>query len=191
MTDVDADLATKTCPMCFGQIDRRARRCPHCRHPQTAVASWGRRHPIMAIVMGTVGGIVATLAFVWLLGAVLQHKFVPIGRAELVPYQGQIKVVSSRLLFGESKDGPVACAIGEIRNDSDVAWHRIRLQATFLDADQKPIDVAENRAFYYTSEMLPRGQAAFKVKTPLHLPQEKYASCSISITYAEDARSFP
>lgn len=187
MIDVDADLATKTCPMCFEQIDRRARRCPHCRHRQTALAGWCARRPVMAIV----GGIVASVALMWLWGAAVRHKFVPIRRAELVPYQGQIKVVSSRLLFGESKDGPVACAIGKIRNDSDIAWHKLHLQATFLDPDQKPIDVAKDQMFYYTSEMLPRGQTAFKVKTPLHLPQEKYASCSISITYAEDARSFP
>lgn len=178
---------TKTCQMCYGQIDERARRCPHCRHPQTKLRSWFARHPLVtAAIIGVV-----VVGLMWLWAVTVQRLWNPYRSGRACPYRDHIQVVSSETVFGDSKDGPVVCVIGTLENKSDVAWEQIQLEAQFLDSAGKLIDVAKEPRLYYVSHMLPRSQAAFKVRALRDFPKDKYASHKVFVRSAKDDRTWP
>jgi len=171
---------TKTCKTCFEQIDERARKCPHCRTLQGKAQGWIVRHPF----------IFALLCFLPFVLLIALNKYITpniLLRREPQPYTGQIKVVASELAFGESKDGPVVCVIGRLRNDSNIPWSSIDLDAQFLDGNGKVVDVAQDRTYHYMLvDVLPYGECGFKIRGPRDFPKEKYASVKIDVTYAKD-----
>jgi hypothetical protein len=109
----------------------------------------------------------------------------------LPPYSGQIKILTSKMLFGESGEGPLVCVIGTMRNDSDVTWKDVKLDVEFLDKEGNVIDVAQGPKVYFTNEVLPRSEGAFKVRAVREFPKEKYVSHRVHVRYASRRSDFP
>ncbi len=180
--------ATKTCGSCFQEIDARALVCPHCRSPQTRRKVWMRRHPVVTgllVVLGFYALIIPMAMF-------MEHATRSLSpRTDLEPFDGQVSVASSKMVFGQSKDGPVICVIGMLKNDSDLAWKRVELEVQFYDPAGELIDVGTNTRQRYISEILPHGEIAFKVRLVPDVPVEDYASYKLCVRSAADARSYP
>ena len=179
---------TKTCSGCFEEIDVRAVVCPHCRSPQTRRRAWLRRHPVTT-------GLLAVLAFYAVLipmAMLMEHatSFVS-PRSDLEPFDRQVSVASSRMVFGQSKDGPVVSVIGMLKNDSDLAWKRVELEVQLYNSTGELIDVGTDRWQRYVSEIAPQGEIAFKMRLVAEFPVKDYASYKLFVRGATDARSFP
>jgi len=173
---------TKLCRTCYEEIDERARRCPHCLAWQTT----------RAFLFGS--------QFLWLPVLVLAAWFMPVlmARALVGPffrsgtyvvYDGQIEVTESRMLFGDTKDGPVVFVVGRLKNNSDIGWDDIELQAQFFDESHALVNVEAES--HYGRHIMPRGESAFKVRGPADLPRERYARYAVMVTGAVDARRWP
>ncbi len=166
--------ATKLCKFCYMPIDRRARRCPHCRAPLPRL-SW-RALPVgLALVLIL---LVQALFLRWVEGIFSPER--------VVRYAGQIRIAESRMLFGTSEEGPTVYVVGRAMNESDVAWTTPQFEVRFLDRQGELLDVAEEKS--YLSTVAPRGQIAFKVEAPAERPVEDYASYEVRVRSAEHDR---
>jgi hypothetical protein len=169
--------ATKTCAMCAMEIPAKARRCPHCAYFQTRSARvW--HHPVMPALL-----IVA--AFIAL--SFLAESIMPF-RREYPPYSGQIEIVGSRLVFGQGWRGPTAGVVGELRNTSPVSWKDVRFHVEFRDAEGKPVDADQTQQVVGDYDVPSGATLAFEVSFERKYPQEKYATHSVRIVSAKDAR---
>jgi len=173
---------SKLCRMCYEEIDERARRCPHCLRWQTRSAA--------ILSSGLLGWLLGTLLVVGLV-ALFMHTILKPFRSpdECAVYAGQIQVTESHMLFGESKEGPVVLVVGRLRNNSDVEWESVHLQAEFFDESDSLVNVETE--WQYGRHIMPWGESAFKVRGPADLPRERYATYSVTVTGAEDARRWP
>ena len=172
----------KLCPSCYEAMDERARRCPHCLRWQTKSALLFSSGLLWFALIVLTAGILPML-----LGRMVMKRLWP---AEGYPlYDGQIEVTESQMLFGESKEGPVVFVVGRLRNNSDVTWKDIDVQAVFLDESGSLVNV--ETAWQYGHHILPRGESAFKVRGPADLPRGRYAKHKVAVTGAEDARRWP
>ncbi|MDY7011505.1 MAG: hypothetical protein SVV80_12255 [Planctomycetota bacterium] len=181
---------TKTCAMCFEEIDERARKCPHCRSLQAGISAWLSRNPA-AILLIVLIGVLFLFGGRGLWGSFLNSQLVPTGQNDLRTFKGEVKVVSSKMVFGKSEEGPVVCVIGQIKNESEIAWKDLQIVAQFFDQSGELIDVAIGPEYYFASEILPHGEGAFKVRVIADFPKETYASYKINVRSATDVRKFP
>jgi hypothetical protein len=171
--------ATKVCRICYEVIDERAKRCPHCLQWQSKSALL-RYSPVVSGLL-----LMALLIAAWVvMGSLLVRAFR--GSTDYVVYQGQLQVVESRMLFGESAKGPVVFVVGTIKNTSAAEWKDIHLQARFKDPEGKLIDVKAEST--YSRRIMPHGEMAFKAAGPAELPKERYAAYEVGVVSAEDAR---
>ncbi len=181
---------TKTCAMCFEEIDERARKCPHCRHPQAGMSAWLSRNPAAILLIALIG-LLLFLGGLELWGHFVASRLVPTSPDNLRTFNGEVKVVSSKMVFGKAKEGTVVCVIGRIKNESEIAWKDLQIEAQFFDQAGKLIDVAIDPKYYFASEILPHGEGAFKVRAVADFPKETYASYKINVRSATDAKKFP
>jgi hypothetical protein len=168
----------KLCRICQEPIRVAARACPHCGSWQLGSMSW-QIVPLFVLI----AALIAVLAvLVWRLERFNRQS--GLGHSD-ARYAGEIRVASSRMLRGESKDGPTVFVVGIIENASDVSWGDIKIEARFLDAEGKLIDTeVEDFAFW---RIQPRGEMAFKVRTLAQLPAEQYVSHQVRVQSAERA----
>jgi hypothetical protein len=177
----------KTCLTCFSEIDSRALVCPRCRYPQTPCRAWMKRHFLLTALFAFLLICAAFISF----GFVMEFVFPsPITRQNLTPFNGQITVASSRMTFGQSLAGPVVCVVGILKNDSDVAWKGLGLEAQFYDPAGKLLDVHTDAMERYVSQLPPRGECAFMIRLQADHPDEDYASYKLFVRSAVDARSW-
>ena len=116
----------------------------------------------------------------------------PLSRHDPQTFKGQVKVASSKMLFGRSdKDGPVVCVIGILKNDSDVGWKEAQLEAQFYDRTGQLIDVGTDQWQRVIFQVPPHGECAFKIRLPADHPTDSYASYKLFVRSAVDARSWP
>ncbi|NLW50411.1 MAG: DUF3426 domain-containing protein [Candidatus Brocadiaceae bacterium] len=157
--------------MCFREIDRRARACPHCGHMQVRWL-WQIVPPFLLIAAGFM-----------VYGEWLSARLRPDGCAEdAVPYTGQITVTQSEMFKGSD----VVYVVGKLRNESDVEWEKIGIEAQFFDPQGRLIDAEVKR--HYLERLLPHGEMAFKVRTVPDRPVEEYADYGVLVGYAQDIR---
>jgi hypothetical protein len=178
----------KTCQDCFTEIDARASFCPHCRLPQSRPGAWLKRHRILTVVLW----ILLFYAVIIPLALLMQYLFpTPFSNTALRSYNGEVKVASSRMVFGQSKDGPVVSVVGLLKNESDFGWRQLELDVQYFDRKGELIDVGADTRGYYLSTILPRGEIAFKFRGLADLPADDYASYKVFVRVAADARRWP
>ena len=169
---------TKQCKMCLQEIDRRAQACPHCGHWQWR---WQRQVIVPVLIVG------ATL-FVY--GEWLERRMDPENRLDrAVAYRGQIVVTQSEMLKGTSAEGDVVFIVGKLRNESDVEWEDVGVEADFFDAQGRLIDVEVEK--HYLEYLVPHGEMAFKVRVIADRPVEEYADHKVFVGHAQDIRCTP
>lgn len=182
---------TKTCAMCFEEIDERARKCSHCRGPQVGIYAWLSRNPA-AILLIVLIGTLLLFGGMELWGSFLKSRLLITNPDDLRTFRGEVKVVSSKMVFGKSKEGPVVCVIGQIKNESEIAWKDLQIEAQFFGQSGELIDVAVGKLqYWFASGILPHGEGAFKVRAVADFPKETYVSYKIHVRNATDARKFP
>jgi len=172
----------KLCPSCYEAMDERARRCPHCLRWQTK----------SALLFGSpwLRFLLLMLLACWFPLLVIRAALRPLWPFEgYALYDGQIEVIESQMLFGESKEGPVVFVVGRLRNNSDVTWKDMHVEAVFLDESGSLVNVETQ--WQYGRHIAPRGESAFKVRGLADLPRERYAKHKVTVTGAEDARRWP
>lgn len=172
----------KVCGICYQEIHEKARRCPFCLHWQSKSA-FVRHSPTVAFLVVLGAFFVVQTIFASRLAAGLK------GPEHYTVYRDQLKVTESRLLFGQSNEGPVVFVVGKIKNTSDVEWEYVRISAEFRDREGKLIDVVAEPLHIWG--VMPHGEVAFKVRGPADLPAESYASYDVVVASAEDASRRP
>ena len=174
------EQSTKQCRMCFREIDRRARACPYCGNWQGRV-QLAVFVPVLLLGFGL--GLVAY-------GEWLGRRLRPDGRAAgAVAYHGQISVTQSEMFKATSADGDIVFVVGKLRNESDVEWEQVGVEAEFFDPQGRLIDVeAED---HYLEHLIPHGEMAFKVRVVADRPLEEYADHKACVDYAKDIRRNP
>jgi hypothetical protein len=173
-----AEGGTKPCRLCREPVHPRALACPHC-------GAWQRRYLIRRIVPAALVGILLFALFIWYMESWQRE----ISREDRVPYDGRIRVTESHLFFGSGPEGPIVYVVGRMKNESDVAWEKVGLQAVFFNAEGRPIDAATDVDFPGT--VLPRAEVAFKVSGRRYLPIGRYADHEVNVVEAEQVWRWP
>jgi len=104
-------------------------------------------------------------------------------------YRDQIVVVESSMhyLADDQKCGPTVSVVGMLRNESDVEWKDIYLEAQYFDSGGTMID-AEG-AEQYGLIVPAHEEVAFRVRGAAARAPKDYASHKVFVRSARDARS--
>jgi len=169
---------TKVCPHCAETIKLAAKVCPRCRFCQKA---WSLYNPkiITAAVLILITGYSVIMGFV--LDSITGQ-----GR-DFAEYRDQIRVVTSSMSFNPTTTNAYVTTVGLLTNSSEFSWKEIQLEAQYFDASGKLIDTGLNR--YFETEMLPHGEAAFRIRTAADKSDSSYASHKVFVRYAKDGRN--
>jgi hypothetical protein len=170
----------KTCGMCRMEIPADARKCPYCQHFQNR-ATLVFYHPVTAVVLAMVP-LLAMLGFM----VVMMEKLFNRGE-NFEPYQGQIAVADTKLVFGEGKSGPTVAVLGELRNFSAIPWKEVAIHVEFADAAGKRVDVGQKSQ--YDFRLPAKDSTSFKVSFAREFPETNYVKHVVRIVAAKDARA--
>ena len=171
------ERTTVLCRWCRERIDASARRCPHCRAPQSkwAISS----HPAVGAAFMLVALIILGAMFFHLTGHFSDGR-------DFTDYLDKLQIVESEVV-SEEKDGWTTTAVvGRIRNNSDVAWKDVQIEVQFRDGDGKLVDTFTDSDL---AKRYPPGEVrAFKASGWAYLPAERYASYEASVVWAKEAK---
>lgn len=172
------EITSKTCKMCYKEIDSRAKKCPYCQHWQSKI-SMTVRHPAFALFL--------TMGFIVVFGVIFESLFVFDKGEDFATYRNQITISKSKLKFGETSHGPTVVVIGEMKNNSNLSWKDVQLEVRFYDNNNKLIDTDQKNK--YSFEVPANDISTFKVSIPREFPEAQYASCKVRILSAKDSRT--
>jgi hypothetical protein len=167
---------TRLCPVCFSEIDARAKKCPQCHSP-LGIYKFGAAVLVFIFVFGGIG----FLALItW--GLSRPRKF------ETVNHAAEVKTVTSKTYFAPgAQNGMVATIVGALRNDGNETIKSVYLEARFFNANNELIDVFDSS---YMGSIKPREETPFKISdgANIHLPEREYASHKLIVkqAYADD-----
>ncbi len=154
-----------------------AKKCPYCHQWQ---GRWAfLYHPAVMVVLL----MVPLVAFMLITRRELGTK------ENFSAYRDRIVVTESSMHFSAADDkcGPTISVVGTIRNNSEVAWEDVYLEAQYFDAGGKMIDA--NGAQQYGLLIPPHGEVAFRVRGPADRTEQEYTSHKVFVRSARDARS--
>jgi hypothetical protein len=167
-----ADAVTKSCPVCFGTIDARAKKCPHCHSPQ-GIYKFTIPFGIVVAILSLIG--ICTLLS-WAAG--------PHGRQKRIDRASDAKVVSSKQYFAPATgNGVFPLLIASLSNESDHMITGLTYEVRFYNKQDELIDVIEGSnygLFEPHKEFVVKATAS----TSAHLPESDYASHKIIIQRA-------
>jgi len=107
--------------------------------------------------------------------------------ADFADYRDQITVLESEISFNDREKGRAILVIGRLRNESNLSWEDLHLQATFFDTEGNLIDVEQN--FLYSYTLPANDECLFKVSMLQEWPDERYASHEIKVVSAKESDS--
>ncbi len=168
---------TKTCKMCSMGIPANARKCPYCHHWQR----WrSLQHPaVVALLISS-----PVLAMFAVLAMFFNKEF-----REWEPfakYSDQVRIVESKMEFGEDKCDPAVVVIGKVENLSPVDWKDVRFHVEFFNSKDELFDTGQQEC--YTWRFLAEQESSFKISLHRQFPQKEYARYEIRIVSAMDSR---
>jgi hypothetical protein len=114
----------------------------------------------------------------------------PIGtRESFGAYGDQLSVVESSVHYAANADkyGSTVSVIGKIKNDSDVAWKDLYIEAQYFDANGVMVDTQGSEQ--YGLVVPAHGEVAFRVRGSADRAENEYASHKVYVRSARDARS--
>jgi hypothetical protein len=119
---------------------------------------------------------------------VITHRQIG-GRDTFIGYRDQIVVIDSSMHYqpSDEKCGPTISVVGKIKNNSDVPWKDIYLEAQYFDSSGKMIDA--NGAEQYGLTLPPHEEVAFRLRGAADRAERDYASHRVFVHSARDARS--
>lgn len=170
------DSNLKLCKMCYQKIDLRARKCPFCHHWQNRIDSV-LFHPAIAVL---------PFAFVFIIVPLMMRSMFDPGES-FDKYKDQVKITNSQMVFGQTDCGQNLVILGTFKNNSDVSWKDIQLEARFFDHEGRLIDTGQKNEYFYILQE--NSEAPFKFSMKKEFPTEKYVTYSISVLNAKDAKA--
>lgn len=162
-------METKSCLVCFETIDARARKCHHCREVQTKAAAWAHHPAVVTSFLVLVG-----LLLVWLAYSVTR-------KVEQPAFVGKLVVGTSTLKVSKAEGQARLSCFAPVKNSDSGTWSGASLQAEFLDAQGKVIDVHHGRGDF---KLFPGLQATARVSGSANAASEEYSSCRVTILNA-------
>lgn len=170
--------ATKTCHMCFEEIDARARKCPHC--------ATGQGWLFTTIGQMTLGLLpVGAALIIVLLTAYPLVRYLTDKGEDFEQYRDKVQVTDTSMFFTEDDEGQrMVRVVGLLRNDTDVTWRLGDVEVLFLNAEGKLIDAGRVWSVW---AIYPRSERAFEAMERIEEPEDQYVSCRVRILGARDA----
>jgi len=102
-------------------------------------------------------------------------------------YKGQIAILDSQIVFGDTRSGATVGVIGTVKNNSTIPWKEIRFHIDFFDAAGKRVDVKQEEPYGY---YLPAHDSlSFKVSFRREFPQPSYVRQEARVVSAKDGRA--
>jgi len=169
----------KTCKVCFKEIDSRAQKCPHCHHWQSRIAKLIYA-PVPSLFV--LGFLLCFIFFTWETG---EHERFLKSRESFNEYRSDVSIKESSLKFGGTDARPTVAIIGTIENATNISWKYVKFEVQFFDGGGKLIDISQKRIY---TTLKAKGDTNFKLSVPREFPEEQYASHTVNILSATDAR---
>ena len=167
-----ADTITKTCPLCYGTVDARAKKCPHCH---SLLGPY--RIAVPAMVIACIGALFASLVLlICAASARPPHK-----RDNLA---ANLKVITSKHYFApSSNNGTSTVIIGSLTNTGDQPLTYMEIEAQFYNKQNELIDLFSD---FQTGPIAPHEEMPIKMSegTNIHLPEADYATHKLIIKHA-------
>lgn len=102
-------------------------------------------------------------------------------------FPDSLKVLESRMNWAQTRDGLRIFLAGVLTNDSPVAWRAEEFDCRFFDANGVMVDGSTG---YGNVTVCPHDDAAFRVSIVPTALTNDYASFTISVGHARNARSW-
>jgi hypothetical protein len=173
------EAGTKTCKMCGMGIPVTARKCPYCHH-------WHRwfspQNPLVMVLF-------IFIPLLALYGLMIDTVFKPFRQWEqFSKHANQVRIVESKIEFGDDQCGPAVIVVGKVKNLSPVDWKDVRFQVEFFAPKGQLFDAGQQEIYTWR---LPAGkETAFKVSFRRQFPEKEYASHKEDIVSAVDGRQW-
>ena len=166
--------------MCSMEIPATARKCPYCHHWER----WFSRENPQAVVL--LVGIPMYILFAAVMESVKPGPF-----REPEPFakhSNKVKIVESKIEFGEDHCGPAVIVVGKAQNLSPVDWKDVGFHVEFFDPKGGFLDTGKQEPHTWR---LPAGQeSGFKISFHRKSPQKDYARHEVRIVSAVDSRGW-
>jgi len=176
---MDEGKPTKTCRLCYMQIDARAKKCPYCRQWQ---------HLLFLVTLPPQVEYAVLLGIVALSMGTLLLTAYRIGRPpeDFTKHAHELSVAESRMDLWELDGALHLSIVGKLKNDSSLPWQDAELECQFYDAEGRLVDVMQAE---HSGTVPARGEAFFSLSLDPDLPREAYAQHKVVLRFARDARS--
>lgn len=141
-------------------------------------------HPLAAIIPGT-------LLILIVYGFMLKMSQEMFSKGEpFSSHAALVSIITPKMVFGvdgSEQNSPTVAILGKIKNESNVPWEDIKLEAQFFDKDENLIDTTQQEKYSF---MVPaQDESSFKLSFKREFPQEKYVSFKVRIISAKDERT--
>jgi hypothetical protein len=170
---------TKACRICREPIAADAKRCAKCQAWQSRWAAFWNGGSTQSFAQQ----IVWITIMIVVMFATWRYFMFPQG-AEFQAHRQDVVFAGHNLTFGNEKDREYFAVVGTIKNNSDIAWRDIYVEARFLDAKSELIDA-------YSSNLRdvivqPKSEAAFRLTGYTSRPSKEYSKVTLKITSAKE-----
>jgi hypothetical protein len=166
---------SKTCKMCYSEIDARAKKCPHCQHWQNRLFSVLFQPAVVVLII-----------FLILMKLFARSPF-DTGR-DFKTYKDQVLISRSTLTFGQNNCGPTLVVMGTFKNETDITWKDLHIEVTYFDRSGALIDTGQD--YDYSFLVSAKAETPFKISMKREFPADKYSTYNVRILAAKDAKSF-
>jgi hypothetical protein len=167
-----AATLTRTCPVCFSDIDRRAKKCPQCHSP-LGVYRFSAAILVLIFIFGALGFVVF---ITWAMSSRSSHQ-----RPD---HAAELKTVSSKSYFAPgAQNGKVATIVGILRNEAKQTVTSAELEVRFFNEKHELVDVFTSS---YNGSIKTQEEMPFKINdnVNIHLPEPDYSSHVLLVTHA-------
>jgi len=163
------------------EIPIAAKKCPFCHH-------WQRWFSLQnPMILALVILIPLLTVYGAVMGTVLHRPF---REWEQFPkHADQVRVVESKVEFGEDQCGPTVVVVGKVENLSPVDWKDVRFQAEFFNPKGEFFDTGQQEAF--TWRLPAEQETPFKISFRRQFPEKEYANHKVRVIAAVDSRQWP
>jgi len=173
---------TRTCPYCAEVIPYAARVCPRCRQWLTLRCL---RNPAISVwVYGLPHLVLYALLTVLLLRAVDRFEN---PRPDYTAFINSVRVVESRMDWGQTTNGPRIYITGILTNQSAVAWREIELECRWLDRQGRLVDAFHH---HVALTIQPHDDAAFHTTESPTRATNDYATFRLSVSMARNTKGY-